>query len=288
VLSEMRIGDNDKDSVYYMNNFQRCDVYVKISECYLADEDIVRAEGILQKAGGLIDLIPNPEQNLSLILRYKLTYARVLDANQKFLQASGKYLELSHAGSQGDMVDNVDLLLMLVKASTCAILAPICNQRRRILGQIFEDERLLQEKNSNYFKDLIPILENICKNRIINRDNDLINFENSMPDHHKTIMIDGLTILQRSVVEHNIFAVSQLYSSIYFTQLERFINIPPRHAEMIVTEMIADGRIYGSIDQVKGILYFDINQSALVDWDGAISGFCSRLNDIVDTIEQEI
>jgi COP9 signalosome complex subunit 4 len=263
-------------------------VFVKIAECYLAENDSIGAEAAVQKAGGIIDLIPNPEQNFALMLRYKTAYARVLDANQKFLQAAGRYLELSHVNSLGDIVDTIDLLLMLGKASTCVILAPINAQRQRMLGQIFRDERLLHLERIKKFKYHITVLKKMHSKHIIKRDNDLINFENSLSDHHKIIMADGLTIIQRAVVEHNVVAMSELYSSIYFSQLERFIGVSPKHAEEIVSEMITDGRIHGSIDQVDCILYFDKKQLALIEWDDAIVGFCSRLNDIVDTIKLDL
>jgi len=287
VLLGLRMEDVDEESVYYMQPFKRVDVFVKIAECYVADKDSSRAEGAVQKAGGIIDSILNPEQNVSLITRYKSIYADVLDANLKFLQAAGRYLELSHVSSFGNMVDTVDLLHMLGKASTCVILSPINAQRERMLGKIFGDERLFHLDNIGCFKYHIPILKSMYLKRIIERDDGLINFENSLSDHHKTTMVDGLTIVQRAIVEHNIVAMSELYSSVFFSHLERFIDISPKHAEEIIAEMITNGRVYGSIDQIDCILYFQKNQSGLIEWDETIVGFCSRLNDIVNNIKQE-
>jgi COP9 signalosome complex subunit 4 len=64
-------------------------------------------------------------------LRYKSTYARVLDNNRKFLQAALKYHDLSTAYLQTDAVDTDDLLIMLGRAVTCAILSPNSAQRQR-------------------------------------------------------------------------------------------------------------------------------------------------------------
>jgi COP9 signalosome complex subunit 4 len=86
------------------------------------------------KAGTVVESITNAEQHMALILRYKSTYARVLDANRKFLQAASRYHDLSQA--QTDMIDADDLNNMLGRAATCAILAPSGPQRQRILGLV--------------------------------------------------------------------------------------------------------------------------------------------------------
>lgn len=81
-----------------------------------------------------MESIENPEQHMALILRYKSTYARVLDFNRKFLQAASRYHDLSQ--SSGDLIRAEDLLLMLGGAATCAILAPSGPQRQRVLGHV--------------------------------------------------------------------------------------------------------------------------------------------------------
>ena len=97
-------------------------VFVKIAECYLEEDETVEADGAVTKAGMVVESIPDPENHTVLILRYKSTYARVLDSNRKFLQAASRYHDLSQSNT--DIVDADDLLQMLGKAATCAILAP--------------------------------------------------------------------------------------------------------------------------------------------------------------------
>jgi COP9 signalosome complex subunit 4 len=86
------------------------------------------------KAGGVVENIQNPEKHMALILRYKSTYARVLDANRKFLQAASRYHDLSQ--SSEDLIRAEDLLGMLGRGATCAILAPSGPQRQRVLGHV--------------------------------------------------------------------------------------------------------------------------------------------------------
>lgn len=169
VLAGMRMED-DPNSVYYTTPAEKCDgtyqrlllssssleckcsfgltsvsyrflpnllcivVYVKIAECFLEEDEIVESDSAVTKAGSVVESIQNPEQHMALILRYKSTYARVLDANRKFLQAASRYHDLSQSSS--DLIRAEDLLGMLGRAATCAILAPSGPQRQRILGHV--------------------------------------------------------------------------------------------------------------------------------------------------------
>jgi COP9 signalosome complex subunit 4 len=157
-LSGLRMEENDVDSVYYMSPVDRTDVFVKVAECYLEEDLNVEAEGAVTRAGTIIESAgigiggmsasssssnDDPEKGdddgatsmedrtVTLILRYKSTYARVLDNNRKFLQAALKYHDLSTAYLQTDAVDTDDLLIMLGRAVTCAILSPNSAQRQR-------------------------------------------------------------------------------------------------------------------------------------------------------------
>ena len=88
----------------------------------------------MTKAGTVVESIPNPESHVALILRYKSTYARVLDANRKFLQAAQRYHDLSQSAT--DIIDADDVFNMLGRAATCAILSPSGAQRQRVLGHV--------------------------------------------------------------------------------------------------------------------------------------------------------
>ena len=97
ILSGMRMQDQ---GVYQMTPAQKTDIYVKIAECFLAEDEIVESDSAVQKAGVTVEQISNKEQHMALILRYKSTYARVLDANRKFLSAASRYHELSQSASE--------------------------------------------------------------------------------------------------------------------------------------------------------------------------------------------
>lgn len=133
VLAGIRMEDN-QESVYYMKPEEKCDIYVKIAECFLEEEEIVESDSAVTKAGSVVESIAKPEEHMTLILRYKSTYARVLDSNRKFLQAASRYHDLSQSSTE--LIRAEDLLGMLGRAATCAILAPSGPQRQRVLGHV--------------------------------------------------------------------------------------------------------------------------------------------------------
>jgi hypothetical protein len=98
ILSSVRM--NDQDGVYLMTPAEKTDIYVKIAECYLAIDEIVESDSAVQKAGICVEQISNKDQHMALILRYKSTYARILDANRKFITAATRYLELSQSSTE--------------------------------------------------------------------------------------------------------------------------------------------------------------------------------------------
>ena len=126
------------------------------------------------------------------------------------------------------------------------------------------------------------------KAQVIKRDNDLVPFEESLAEHQKAaLMSDGLTIMERALIEHNMVAIGQLYSTIYISALGQLLGVSSDRAENIASKMILDGSLIGSIDQVDGILTFgELDRSELVAWDEAITSFCTQLNGVTDAARQ--
>ena len=68
-------------------------------------------------------------------------------------------------------------------------------------------------------------------------------------------MSDGLTILvQRALIKHDMVAVSQIFSKIYFTALGQLLELSSERAEKIASKMILGGSLKASIDQLDGAL----------------------------------
>ncbi|CAB9513371.1 signalosome complex subunit 4 [Seminavis robusta] len=283
ILGGTRMED-DPTSVYHTSPAEKCDVYVKIAECFLAEDLIAESDSAVTKAGSVVEGIKNPEEHMALILRYKSTYARVLDANRKFLQAAQRYHDLSLSAT--DAIDKDDLLTMLGRAATCAILAPSGPQRHRVLGHIYKDKRLSQLDAMDDFATHSKILEKNYMHQILRKE-ELTKFEQSLQPHQRAIMGDGLTIVERGVVEHNMIAVSMLYRSIYVKELANILGVDPRKAEKLASTMIMDGSLNGSIDQIEGLLEFQIDESPQSYFDGSITNFCIELNAVADAVKAE-
>ena len=101
-----------------ISDADKADIYVKIAETYLADDEAVDAEAFVNRASAVMEVgcadrlsgrcshivfESNHRHTMQAVtdywvqLRYRVTYAKVLDANRKFLEAALRYYELSQA-----------------------------------------------------------------------------------------------------------------------------------------------------------------------------------------------
>jgi COP9 signalosome complex subunit 4 len=279
----MRMQD---EGVYAMSAAQKTDIYVKIAECFLAEDEIAESDAAVNKAGVVVEQIANKDQHTALILRYKSTYARVLDANRKFLAAASRYHELS-SPANGVLIDDEELMVLLGKACTCAILAPSGSQRQRVLGNIANDTRLAELERIPEFSSHAKILKKMYTQQIL-RKPELVQFEASLAEHQKAIMADGLTIMERGIVEHNMVAIASIYQSIYFDELAHLLGVSDSKAEQIAASMIMDGSLDGVIDQTERLLEFVCTDTLQEMYDGAVSNFCMELNRVTDAINTNV
>jgi COP9 signalosome complex subunit 4 len=70
----------------------KADIFIKCAECFLAIDESVDAETFVTRASAVINNVPAAT---AVNLRYRTIFARVLDANRKFLDAAMRYFELS-------------------------------------------------------------------------------------------------------------------------------------------------------------------------------------------------
>ena len=286
ILGGMRMEGSDTAHIYFMDAVARTNVYVQMAECFLMDDQVAESDAAVQRAGAVVELIANKAAHQGLILRYKSTYARVLDANRKFLAAAQRYHELSQSST--DLIVAEDLLHMLGRAATCAILAPAGPQRARVLQVIAQDPRLAQLQQITEYATHPNLLRKMHYGQVIAKD-ELVQFAASLAEHQTAVMGDGLTIMERGVVEHNMIAVSKLYETLYLTELAHILGVPVPKAEQICVTMIMDGSLPGSsMDQVDGLIVFaaaahrsnnnNINTQAL-------ASFCHQLNDVTEQVQ---
>lgn len=70
--------------------------------------------------------------------------------------------------------------------------------------------------------------------------------------------MDGSSILDRAVFEHNLLSASKLHNNITFEELGVLLEIDSKKAERIVSQMITEEKINGHIDEINGIVHFEV------------------------------
>lgn len=288
ILAGTRMDDSTGNSVYQMTPAEKTEIHVSVAECFLQEDEIAESDSAVNKAGVTVEQIANKSQHTALLLRYKSTYARVLDANRKFLQAASRYHELSTTASNDStmvLLAQDEMYHMLGRAATCAVLAPSGPQRQRVLGHIANDPRLPELARLPEFATHAAIVKKMHTRQIL-RPHELTQFEASLAPHQKAVMGDGLTIMERGVVEHNMIAVSNLYESIYVSELAQILGVSDKKAESIAASMIMDGSLHCTIDQPQGLLEFEDDVTPLQAYDRSVTNFCLQLNVVTDAIKE--
>jgi COP9 signalosome complex subunit 4 len=247
----------------------KLETYLKIARLYLEDDDPVQAEAFINRAS----LLQAESRNEQLQIYYKVCYARVLDYRRKFIEAAQRYNELSYRA----IVHEDERMTALRNALVCTVLASAGQQRSRMLATLFKDERCQQ-------LPAVAILEKMYLERIIRRS-ELRDFEALLQPHQKASTIDGSTILDRAVIEHNLLSASKLYNNISFEELGALLEIHPSKAEKIASQMITEGRMNGYIDQIDSIVHFETRET-LPQWDKQIQSLCYQVNSIIESISK--
>ncbi|XP_015784297.1 COP9 signalosome complex subunit 4 [Tetranychus urticae] len=247
----------------------KLETYLKIARLYLEDEDPVQAEAFINRAS----MLQASTQNEQLQVHYKVCYARVLDYRRKFIEAAQRYNELSYK----TIVDENERIESLKKAMICTVLASAGQQRSRMLANLFKDERCQQLPCFN-------ILEKMYLDRIIKRS-EMDEISELLAAHQRAKTADGSSILDRAIVEHNLLSASKLYNNIKFVELGAILEIDPRKAERIASQMITEGRMAGSIDQIASIVHFE-TRDILPTFDEQIQDICFQVNNLIEKISQ--
>jgi len=236
-------------------------MFVRIAMLYLEDDDEVNAEIYVGRSHAIIG--KSEFKNLEVKFQHQACRARIYDAKRKFQDATRHYYELSQVGKatviaimgeQAAGQTNLDEVIeaqnldALTKAAICAILAPAGPERSRSLAILYKDERTAKIATFN-------MMEKIYMERVV-RAPEIQEFEKSLRPHQMALTAEGLTVLQKAMIEHNLFAAAKMYNNITFVELGFFLHVDPDKAEKIARNMILEDRIAGSIDQIDGMIYF--------------------------------
>lgn len=225
---------------------QKADIWIRIVRNYLEVDDSNAAETYINKLKNVMHQIDDTE----LTLHFNLSQARIWDSKRDFISASNKYHELTYS----PMITDEDRLHTLSKAVKCAILAPAGPFRSRTLGRLYKDERSVQ---LNEF----GILEKIFLDRLLSTT-EVDRFAQGLQPHQLATTADGSTVLAKAVMEHNLLAVSRLYSTIQFESLASLLGLDADRAEETTARMIEQGRLVGRMDQLDGVVYFEKGEAS--------------------------
>jgi COP9 signalosome complex subunit 4 len=223
---------------------EKADVWLTVAETWFEHEDSVNAERFINKAAHVMHLV---QDDKTLLLRYKNFQAKILDSKRKFVLAAWEYYSLSNH----EDLDYNTQLTVLKAALTCAILSPAGESKFKILGALHKDER------SKQIEPHYDLLEKFYLSHIIKKK-ECQDFEaEHLNDHQKARGQDGYSVLERSILEHNILVSSKIYLNISFEQIGRFLDIQPDKAENIISEMVSEGRISAQLDQLTHSIEFN-------------------------------
>lgn len=271
----------------------RFETYVRIVRNYLETGQTELAELPLSRAAIVRPKVGNLDPITDI--HFKLSQARILDSNRKFLDASTRY----HLISREAAVEEEDRMACLTQAVICCVLSPAGPARSAALRRLYNDERSRQLPQ-------FGILEKVYFDRLL-LPQDVEDFSKYLQAHHTASMSDGITVLSKAVTEHNVLSVSKIYSNIGISELAKFLDLEPAKAEEYTAKMIAQNRLAGKIDQPDGLIYFKSNldtepalgnsydyANSTLDGTGAvilkqrdqnIHDLCMHLEDIVTTIQ---
>lgn len=233
--SQRKVSDADK-----------AQIWIRIVRNYLEMGDSITAEIYINKLKNIMHTVSDPD----LTLHFKLSQARIQDANRDFLSAAHRYHDISFSHAIAEE-ERLHTLGMAVK---CAILAPAGPNRSRSLGKLYKDERSRQLEE-------FGILEKMFLDRLLAPE-EVKTFAEGLQPHQLATTSDGSTVLAKAVVEHNLLGASRLYSNIRFEALGSLLGLDADKAEQTTARMIEQGRLVGRMDQLDGIVWFEKQEAS--------------------------
>lgn len=241
-------------------------VWLKITRLLLEDDDDVGAESYLNRASTLIRDFQNP----LLQLTFRVCHAQALNYKRKFVEAAHRYHDLSF-----QMMNPEERVHALQQAIICAILANPSGQRTRMLAALVKDDRVEKQCSSV----VAGLLERVFNEQLLEPGH-VKSFADLLMPHQLASLPDGSTVLDRSVLEHNLSALSKLFSTVRVKDLGVMLGLEDEvKVEQVCARMFGEGRLQGFIDQCERMVYFE-PRNAFDVWNERINQACLHLDSI--------
>lgn len=265
---------------------EKARTWIRIVRNYLEVDDSTAAEMYINKLKNIMHTVSDQELNL----HFKLSQARILDAQRDFLSASQRYHEISFSPA----IDEEERLHTLSMAVKCAVLAPAGPMRNRTLSRLYKDERSSQLEE-------FGILEKMFLDRLLSPE-EVDKFAEALQPHQLATTSDGSTVLAKAVVEHNLLGASRLYNNIRFEALGTLLGLDADKAEETTARMIEQGRLVGRMDQIDGIVYFEGGEASgekgsgraeiivgkeMRNWDANVESLAEEVENVTNALQKE-
>ena len=267
-------------------DFEKADIHVKCAESCLLGDEALDAEMYVKRASELMNSADHEDKSVAgaLNLRYRVIYARVLDANRKFIDAASRYYDISTISNKD--VSEDELLVLLGKSVTCAVLAKAGPPRTRILALLCKDPRISSLETLPSFSQHATVLRKMYTEQIL-PISELNEFEKSLLPHQKAITSEGYTVVEKAVIEHNLQAVSKIYDNIKMPELATLLSMDTSNAEKLVAKMITEERLQGYLDQTENLLVFSEVSDKMALWNNNIRNICKDVMDCLEVVNEQ-
>jgi len=243
------------------DDFEEWDVlkhYLLLGECHQRAGSFDRALSHVTKASRRIFRLRTPRE---LIERYDRLRAYVAIDRADFAQAAQCFVTLS-GYAPGDQVG------YLRQAMVYAILAGASRRRQSLVAKIMSDERCAGHS-------VLRLLERLNGKQLV-LSSDVSAFESELCNEYGFRM----DALEKSVREHNLHGIAQMYSSISLKRLASIVGASIDDVVGLMGGMISTGKVVARIDQPSGMVIYDSDVSADEARDAAIEGFCRSVQSL--------
>lgn len=259
----------------------RLKIYIRILRLFLEDDDATSAETYLSRAASFMPTTKDEHTRLS----FKLSQARIFDAQRKFEEASKQYHQISFTPNLAEEEREQCLSASLI----CSVLAPAGPSRSWLLTTLFRDERtatltdhrilskmflgqiIRADELVEFEKRLQPHqLARLPSSSLIHQDDDEADQDQTMKDGSvRELKRSPETVFDRAVMQHNLLSASKIYNHITLKGLGNLVGLTAGAVELMARTMIQEGRLKASIDQVERMVTFQRERK--VDGDVVVS-----------------